>query len=220
VLGEFRAGVATLFDPETLDAAIVRDRRELLPTKDVTYRAFVDPSGGRSDAFTLAIGHRDGDRVVVDVVRAWRPPLNPSGVIQEAAALLKQYQVGRVVGDRYGGEFPREAFRSQGIRYDVADKPKSDLYLGLLAAVNSGSVELPDDEHLLRELRGLERRRGSSGRDRVDHRPGSHDDRANAVAGLVDLLIPRQRPCEEPRLILIDQKRGIRTFAGWLKSTG
>jgi hypothetical protein len=46
VLGEFRAGVATLFDPETLDAAIVRDRKELLPTKDVRYCAFVDPSGG------------------------------------------------------------------------------------------------------------------------------------------------------------------------------
>jgi hypothetical protein len=77
VLGEFRAGVATLFDPETLDAAIVRDRRELLPVKDVTYRAFVDPSGGRSDAFTLSIGHRDGGRVVVDVVRAWRAAPEP-----------------------------------------------------------------------------------------------------------------------------------------------
>ncbi len=29
--------------------------------------------------------------------------------------------------------------------------------------INSGAVELLDDEHLLRELRGLERRRGSSG---------------------------------------------------------
>ena len=28
-------------------------------------------------------------------------------------------------------------------------------------------------------------RRGSSGRDRVDHPPGAHDDRANAVAGVV-----------------------------------
>jgi hypothetical protein len=84
-------------------------------------------------------------------------------------------------------------------------------------------VELLDDEHLLRELRGLERRRGSSGRDRVDHRPGSHDDRANAVAGLVDLLIPRARPREEPRVILIDRHRGIRTYAGGrltVESTG
>jgi hypothetical protein len=41
-------------------------------------------------------------------------------------------------------------------------------------------LDLPD---LLRELRGLERRRGASGRDRVDHAPGAHDDWANAAAG-------------------------------------
>jgi len=53
--------------------------------------------------------------------------------------------------------------------------------------VNAGTVELPQDQMLLRELRGLERRRGPSGRDRIDHRPGEHDDRANAVAGVVQL---------------------------------
>jgi hypothetical protein len=38
---------------------------------------------------------------------------------------------------------------------------------------------------MLREFRGLERRRGSSGRDGVNHRPGSHDDLANAAAGVL-----------------------------------
>jgi hypothetical protein len=32
------------------------------------------------------------------------------------------------------------------------------------------------------ELLGLERRTGRSGRDSVDHRPGAHDDLANATA--------------------------------------
>src|SRR5262249_29101787 len=32
-----------------------------------------------------------------------------------------------------------------------------------------------------------------SGRDRVDHRPGSHDDRANALAGLAEMLAGRKR---------------------------
>jgi hypothetical protein len=53
------------------------------------------------------------------------------------------------------------------------------------------TFELLDVPDLLRELRSLERRRGSSGRDRGDHRPGSHDDLANAVAGLVSLLSER-----------------------------
>jgi hypothetical protein len=56
--------------------------------------------------------------------------------------------------------------------------------------VNAAGVELPDVPELLRELRGLERRRGPSGRDRIDHRSGSHDDRANAAAGVAALLRP------------------------------
>jgi hypothetical protein len=55
----------------------------------------------------------------------------------------------------------------------------------MLPTINAATVDLPDDEKLLRELRGLERRRGLAGRDRVDHAPGQHDDRTNAVAGLI-----------------------------------
>jgi hypothetical protein len=190
VLGEFRVGLAALFDPESLEACVVRDRRELAPAAGVAYRAFVDPSGGRSDAFTLAIGHRAADQVVaMDLLRAWRAPFNPSDVVAEAAAVLKSYGVHRVTGDRYAGEWPREAFSRRGIMYETAEKPKSDLYLEALPVVNAGKVELLDLPELLRELRGLERRRGTSGRDRVDHRSGAHDDRANAAAGLVSLLV-------------------------------
>ena len=65
----------------------------------------------------------------------------------------------------------------------MTDRSTSGHYLELLPLVNAGSVALLDDSDLLRELRGLERRRGAAGRDRVDHRRGSHDDRAAAAAG-------------------------------------
>jgi hypothetical protein len=45
--------------------------RERLPEDGVTYQAAADPSGGRRDAFTVAIGHQVGNRIVVDVVRDW-----------------------------------------------------------------------------------------------------------------------------------------------------
>jgi hypothetical protein len=64
----------------------------------------------------------------------------------------------------------------------------------LLPIINSGAIELLDDDQLLRELRGLERRHGSSGRDRVDHRPGEHDDRANVVAGVAHAVGVQRRP--------------------------
>jgi hypothetical protein len=184
VLGEFRAGLSTFFDPPALEAC-VNGHRELPPAAGVVYRAFVDPSGGSRDAFALAIAHRERERVVVDVVRAWQAPFNPSGVVEEAAALLKTYRCRSVTGDRYAGEWPREAFRGHGITYAVSDLDRSTLYLEMLPRVNAGTVELPNDASLLRELRGLERRRGTAGRDRIDHRPGAYDDRANAIAGAI-----------------------------------
>jgi len=84
-----------------------------------------------------------------------------------------------------GGEWPSEAFRKYGIRYTPSRLSKSELYLALVPRINSQTIELPEVPELLRELRGLERRRGSSGKDRVDHVRGAHDDRANVIAGLV-----------------------------------
>ena len=85
---------------------------------------------------------------------------------------------------------PRRGRAARGL----AEHDRSALYLGLLPLVNSAGVELPDDAGLLRELRGLERRRGASGRDWVDHAPGAHDDRANAVAGVAYLLAESAQP--------------------------
>lgn len=128
-----------------------------------------------------------------DCVRAWAAPFNPSGVVAEAASLLKSYGISSVTGDRFAGEWPRESFRAHGITYRVSEFDRSQLYL-LLPVVMSGSLELLDDPKLLKELRSLGRRRGPSGRDRVDHPRAEHDDRANSVAGVVGLLATVRRP--------------------------
>jgi len=188
---EFRADLEDLFDFEAITRCVVPDRAELPPAPDLRYRAFVDPSGGRRDSFTLGIAHKDGERCVVDAVRAWKPPFNPSGVVSECAAFLKEYRVVKVTGDRFAGEWPREAFRSEGVRYELAPKTKSELYLSLVSFVHSERIEIPDNETLLRELRSLERRRGTSGKDRVDHPPGGHDDLANALAGVAEMILGR-----------------------------
>lgn len=198
VLGEFRTGTSTFFDSEALEACVISDRRELPPVDGLHYAGFTDPSGGSRDAFTLAIAHTEGERFVLDAVRAWKPPFNPSGVVGEAASALKAYRIDEVVGDAYAGEWPREAFRSEGIAYRRAERDRSQLYLEFLPRVNAAVVELLDDSRLLRELRGLERRRGSAGRDRIDHRPGQHDDVANAVAGVIgELSAGRRGPLSE-----------------------
>jgi hypothetical protein len=51
-----------------------------------------------------------------------------------------------------------------------------------------GLVRLPNHAKLLRELRLLERRVHRSGKDSVDHGRNGHDDHANAVCGVLQLL--------------------------------
>jgi hypothetical protein len=152
------------------------------------YYAFVDPSGGSSDAFTLAIAHREGERTIVDAIREIHPPFSPEAVVDDYATLARSYGIARITGDRYAGEWPREQFRKRGIHYAVADKPKSDLYRDLLPLLNSARIVLPKSDRLVNQLTGLERRTSRTGKDSIDHGPGLHDDLANAVAGAADLV--------------------------------
>jgi hypothetical protein len=94
-----------------------------------------------------------------------------------------------VRGDRYAGEWPRERFREHGIAYEPAAKAKSDLYRDLLPVINSRMVDMLDSRKLVTQLCSLERRTARGGRDSIDHPPGgAHDDVANSVAGVVDVL--------------------------------
>jgi hypothetical protein len=106
---------------------------------------------------------------------------------------LKTYRITETTGDRYAPGFVSEGFRTHGVIYRASERDRSTIYLDLLPPVNARRVLLLDDPESLRELRGLERKRGSTGRDRVDHRPGAHDDRANAIAGVLTLVALEQR---------------------------
>ena len=158
------------------------------------YVAFVDPSGGSADSMTLAIAHKVDDRAVLDAVREVRPPFSPEGTVADFCALLKEYRITEVTGDRYAGEWPREQFRKLGVTYKLSEQPKSDLYRDTLPLLNSGKVELLDLPRLTAQLCGLERRTARGGRDSIDHAPAAHDDLANAVAGVLLLATKGRGP--------------------------
>jgi len=61
-LAMFRADIETFVPIEVVEACL-GDHVELPPQDKCKYYAFVDPSGGSSDSFTLAISHREGDHV-------------------------------------------------------------------------------------------------------------------------------------------------------------
>ena len=183
---EFRSDIDAFVSLEAVEACVDAGVYERGALSSLRYIGFVDPSGGSADAFTLAICHRERDgRVVLDCVREKAPPFSPEAVVREFAATLKGYRCATVSGDRYAGEFPRELFQKAGVRYRPAERSKSEFYVELLPLINSRRVDLLDDRKAIAQLVGLERRTSRAGKDSIDHPPGGHDDRINAVAGAV-----------------------------------
>jgi hypothetical protein len=194
-LAEFRSDLADFIDRAVVEALVPAGLFELPPATRLSYVAFCDPSGGSADSMTLAIAHRDRDgRGVLDAVRECRPPFSPESVVEEFAALLKAYGLFRVVGDRYGGEWPVERFSEHGIAYETSERTKSDIYRELLPLLNSRKVDLLDHSRLVNQLCSLERRTARGGRDSIDHPPGAHDDLINAAAGALVLAAGKDDP--------------------------
>jgi hypothetical protein len=100
---------------------------------------------------------------------------------------VKSYGCHAVTGDRYAGEWPRERFRAHGIEYNLAEKPKSEIYKDLLPLANSRRMDLlgkgVEATRMKNQMQALERRVGRGGRDSIDHPPNGHDDIINAAAG-------------------------------------
>jgi len=193
-LAIFRTDIESFVSREALAKCVDVGILERAPVSNVSYLAFVDPSGGSADSMTLGVSHRESSGVMVlDCLREVRPPFSPEDVVYEFCETLRQFRVTSVKGDRYAGEWPRERFREKGIAYKVSDKSKADLYLEFLPQLNSGRVRLLDQPRLVNQLAGLERRTArGTGRDVIDHPPGAHDDVANACVGclVTKLLYP------------------------------
>jgi hypothetical protein len=58
----------------------------------------------------------------VDAIREARSPFSPDAVVREQADLLKRYHVEAVVGDRYGGEWPREKFKEYACEPEATER--------------------------------------------------------------------------------------------------
>ena len=186
----FAATSPPFWTDAVIEACIDYSRpQELPPRSNTVYRAFCDPSGGRHDAFTLAIAHKDGESFVVDALRGRVPPFDPQAVVEEFAQLLKAYKIYTITGDGYSAEWAVAAFRDAGVTYERSELNKSQLYLEALPHFMRCAISIPDHPKLLRELRLLERRTSRMGKDVVDHGRNGSDDHANAVAGALNACV-------------------------------
>ena len=132
-LARFRSDLSAMYDPDVIDKAVNYGRPLELPFRSGagSYAAFVDVAGGGGkDSFAIAITHLEGQKIVIDAVRSRAPKFNPEAVTEEYCALLKSYQINRVVGDKFSGDYGSNAFIKFGIKYERSEKVKSELYLG------------------------------------------------------------------------------------------
>lgn len=209
VQGQFRDDIASLVPEEVVLACVVEGRELLPPRRGTQYVAFVDPSGGQADSFTLAIAHYDLDvrKVVLDLIREWPAPFDFEGVVDEVSGLLVEYKIRRVYGDKYAGSIPSQSFRRREVMYHQADAVRSDLYKAMLPLLNSQTVELLDSKAMVAQFCGLKRRVHIGGREAIDHPTDGHDDVANVVAGVCVYADRQRKPTEtvEPEYQTTDQ---------------
>ena len=147
--GGFRTDISAFLDDATIEAAVNYGRPiELPPQPHIFYKAFVDASGGRHDHYTLAVGHKEGERIVIDVCRGVAPPFDPHEATEQYANLAKEYRCLSVVGDNFAQEWVAGAWSRCGVRYVRSELPRSQIYLECLPLFARGLVALPDHKRL------------------------------------------------------------------------
>jgi len=187
-LGEFRTDVSGFIGRDLLLQAVDVGVTERMPSPEYQYVAFCDSasgiaSSGDGDRFALAIGHREGDVVVIDCCRRWMPPFNASEITGEVAALARAYRCREVISDGFSSGYLRAELLRHGVGHRISEFDKSELYLATLPALTSKRVRLLDLKFLIDEFASLERRTGSAGHDKIDAR--GHEDAANVVSGVI-----------------------------------
>ncbi|MCG7853669.1 MAG: hypothetical protein MIO92_14215 [Methanosarcinaceae archaeon] len=181
-LGLFRSDLEGYLSRENIEHA-TGEYEMLLPQPGIVYKAFTDPSGGRNDSMTMAIGHNDSGVVVIDRIEARKPPFSPEQVVEEFCAVLKDYGCHEIVGDRFGGEWVESQFRKRGIVYRPSTLSKSEIYVEAIPLFTMGRILLPKSVELEEEVVGLERKILPTGRQEITHAVGFHDDIVNSTLG-------------------------------------
>jgi hypothetical protein len=190
-LALFRDDIAAFVTREAVLACVELDVRERPPQPNIHYVSFCDPSGGSADSMTTAIGHIDGNIIVVDCLREITAPFDPESATDEFVNLFHSYNVRKTHGDRYAAAWCSQAFEKRKIEYKHSELPKSGLYLNFLPHLNGKTIRLLDYPRCINQIAALERRTSRGGRDSIDHPPSGHDDIANAIAGLAYVAINR-----------------------------
>lgn len=189
--GEFRSDVDGYVDVEMIRAAVDRGVVVRPARPGVTYKSLTDVSGGVKDSFSNAIAHAENGKIVLDCLVEIRAPFNPKTATKHVAETLKSYGLRKTVGDRYAAGWVVSEFADNGITFEHSERDRSAIYLDCLPLFTAGRARLLDNDRLVEQFAGLERRTSPIGKDRVDHIRTGADDLSNAAAGAMVLAAER-----------------------------
>lgn len=185
-LSEFRGDIESYLSIDDIERITDTGVYQRPPEEGVDFFAFCDPSGGRSDAMTLAIAHQDeSGRGVLDLLLERKSPFATDSVVQEFSEALKRYGLSRVTADNYAAGWPAGAFEKEGIYIERSELTKGQLYIEFIPICMNERAVLLDNERLRTQFSNLERKAGPTGREQITHPAGLHDDLANSCAGAI-----------------------------------
>lgn len=188
VLNEFAASENALVSAEDLAAAI-EDGVESRPyDPDQRYAIGVD-LGRKVDASVVAVAHREDDRVIVDHVERWLPTrLHPVRLETVEAAIVRlqgEYGHAHIRMDPAKGEQMSQALRERGLtveEYTFSETSIDKIASALARLLGERRITVPDLPALRDELASVILKTTPSGRTRIDHHSGKHDDQVVAIA--------------------------------------
>jgi hypothetical protein len=215
----FYESASAFLPADAVESCVVRGRTELPPKEGAYYTASLD-AAFRGDAFSFALVHSSGDKVVQDVIRSWKgsksAPVNLARTLAEITETLARYGVRKIHGDSFCSEPIRQSLKEKGIEFvqvTTLGSRAASLWNSLRTLIMGSRAELLDDAETLSELKKLELVVTSGGNERVQAMQG-HDDRAVvlALASHQAVAQPVRRPWIET--ITVGPSREDR---GWIR---
>lgn len=205
-LGQFQDSISGFLSSSLLRKAVSPGVLTRPPHAANVYVAAADPAF-RRDAFGFAVGHSDGERVVVDATQRFLPakdiPINPRDVLEQIVPIMKAYRIFILYTDQYHIESLRQLAMEYGISIEGVNftaGSKAALYANLQNLLNTGRLVLTDDSETFKELSSLERTLTARGGMSIEAPAGQHDDMATVIALVAQKAVWMQPMQEDPKV--------------------
>jgi hypothetical protein len=184
-------GATSYLESADVIASVRAGIDKLAPVPGLRYVASLDP-GYTHDNFAMGIAHKDPEdgRTIVDGCWTWKRH-GHEATLDAITELAGAYRVSGLTTDQHCAVPIKEGLARRQIAVTYmpwTNESKSNAFSWLKIALNTASIEIPDDSALVEELCSLEARPTPSGLTRIAAAGAGHDDRAMVVAAVAAML--------------------------------